>query len=377
MRVAVLWTKLSGYMNVALQAMASHGCEILVVNEAAGCDAPFDRQQFEWITHRYEFSGPPEFSKVVGAVESFEPDVILCSWHVPVYQRACLRLRGRVVRVGCGDNQWRGTLRQQLGRLIAPVHLRRFYDVLFMTGERQVTWARKMGFAEERIWKGLYTCDIDAFGRAQTSRRPNVRAFLFATRLSPQKGIPLLLKAYGLYRRRCQGLPWTLILAGDGPLRTEVLNTPGVDWRGFVQPAELPAVFAEAACFIVPSLFEPWCVALHEAASAGLPLIATTTCGATVHLLQDGYNGCVVSPNSAEGLGAAMDRIARKPAEELAEMGRRSAELSKQFSPDRFANTVMERANEILPIIRRTVSLERTAAVVASQTTSQARPTDK
>ena len=354
MRVAVLWTRLSGYMNVALRAVASRGCEILVVNEASSPDAPFDGREFAWIAHRHEFSGRPELSKVAGAVESFRPDVTLCSWHVGVYQSVCLRLRGRVLRVGCGDNQWRGTLKQQIGRLIAPVHLRRFYDVLFMPGERQMMWARKMGFAEERIWQGLFTCDVDAFSRARSLRRPDVQAFVCAARLSQEKGIRLLVKAYGLYRQRCEGPPWTLILAGDGPLREEALNVPGVDWRGFVQPTRLPAVFAEAGCFVVPSIFDSWCVALHEAACAGLPLVATSACGAAVHLLQDGYNGCIVSPNSADSMAAAMERMAGKTPGQLAEMGRRSAELSKQFSPERFADTVLERGNEIWSVVRRT-----------------------
>jgi hypothetical protein len=165
MRVAVLWTKLSGYLNVALMHWASRGCEILVVNEGAGRDAPFEGREFEWIIHQYEFSGSPEFNKVVGAVESFEPDVILCSWHVPVYQRACLRLRGRAVRVGCGDNQWRGTLSgRQLGR---------------------ARWAS----LKNESGKAYTHVDIDAFGKARALRRPDVQAFVCAMRLSPEKGI--------------------------------------------------------------------------------------------------------------------------------------------------------------------------------------------
>jgi len=351
---------LSGYLNVALQALASRGCEILVVNEASAPDAPFDGREFAWIARRHEFSGPPKFRRVAGAVESFEPDVILCSWHVRVYQRVCLRLQGRVVRVGCGDIQWRGTLKQQVGSLIAPIHLRRFYDVLFMPGERQVMWARKMGFAEERIWHGLYTCDVEAFSRARALRRPDVQAFVCAARLSQEKGIRPLMKAYGLYRQRCRGAPWNLILAGDGPLREEARNVPGVDWRGFVQATELPAVFAEAGCFVMPSIFEPWCVAMHEAACAGLPLVATSACGATVHLLQDGYNGCIVSPNSADSMAAAMERMAGKTQGQLAEMGRRSAELSRHFSPERFADTVLERGNELLSMVRPSISPDRT-----------------
>jgi glycosyltransferase involved in cell wall biosynthesis len=245
------------------------------------------------------------------------------------YQRVCVRLKGRAVRVGFCDNQWRGTLRQQLGRLIAPIHLRRFYDVLFVTGERQAMWARRMGFAEERIWKGVYTCDIGAFATAAALRQRGAPAFLCAARLVPEKGIQTLLRSYDIYRKNCTGSPWSLILAGDGPLRDAVTNVSGIDLRGFVQPQRLPAIFAEASVFVMPSIYEPWCVALQEAASASLPLIATAACGSAVHLLQDGYNGYLVSPDSAEGLATAMLRMSARSEAQLAAMGDRSAELSK------------------------------------------------
>lgn len=352
MKVAVLWINLSGYVNVALRALASQGCQILVVSAAAQPDAPFDPREFDWIPQRYEYNGKPDANTVAELVDEFSPDVMLASWHVRAYQKACLRMKGRALRVGCGDNQWRGSIRQHAGRVTAPFHLKRFYDAFFVTGERQVTWARKMGFPDERIWTGVYTCDTGAFGSLTTQPRRTPPAFLCAARLSPEKGIGTLLAAYARYRSECKGEPWRLIVAGDGALREEVREAPGVDWRGFVQPPSMPPIFAEASCFVMPSTYEPWCVALHEAAAAGLPMIATSACGAAVHLLQDGYNGCVVSPGSVTGLATALDRISRADSGALEEMGRRSAELSKQFSPDRFANTVIQRGGELLPGLR-------------------------
>jgi len=43
MRIAILWTRLSGYLNVCLKELASReGVEIFVSHEVAGSDAPFD-----------------------------------------------------------------------------------------------------------------------------------------------------------------------------------------------------------------------------------------------------------------------------------------------------------------------------------------------
>jgi glycosyltransferase involved in cell wall biosynthesis len=346
MRVAVLWTKLSGYLSSSLRSLQSKGAALLVVNEAATGDAPFDEAEFGWIERRHQYVGRPEFTTVIGLLDAFHPEVILAVWHIPAYQRACVRLRGRAVRVGCGDNQWRGTLKQQLGRLTAPIYLNRFYDAMFVPGERQAVWARKMGYAEDRIWKGHVPCDTDAFAKSPACLSRPDKTFLYAGRLSKEKGIDILCRAYELYRRDYRD-PWPLVVAGDGPLRPEVQAMRGVDWKGFVQPSELPQLFAEASCFVIASTFEPWCVALHEAASAGLPIICTSECGAAVHLVQDGYNGYMVSPNSAHELAKAMERISSAPAAKLVEIGHRSSELARQFTPDRWSSCVLEKTREL------------------------------
>jgi len=331
------------------------------VNEAATADAPFDEAAFGCIERRYQYAGRPEFATVMGLLDDFQPEVILASWPIPAYQRACARFHGRAVRVGCADNQWRGTLKQQVGRLTAPIHLRRFYDAMFVAGERQAVWARKMGYAEDRIWKGLYACDVEAFAKSPANLSRPDKTFLYAGRLSKEKGIDILLRSYELYRRDYRD-PWPLVVAGDGPLRPGVQAMRGVDWKGFVQPSELPPLLAEAGCFVIASTFEPWCVALHEAASAGLPIICTSECGAAVHLVQDGYNGYVVSPNSANEMASAMERISSAPAARLTEMGRRSSELAMQFTPDRWSTCVLEKTQEF----KRTLGRGQFSAVPGS-----------
>jgi glycosyltransferase involved in cell wall biosynthesis len=371
MRVAVLWAKLSGYLNAALRDLHTKGAALLVVNEAATADAPFDEAEFGWMERRHQYVGKPEFTTVMRLLEAFQPDVILNTWRIPAYQRACARFRGRAVRVGCADNQWRGTLKQELGRLTAPIYLHRFYDAMFVAGERQAVWARKMGYAEDRIWKSLYTCDVDAFAKSPADLLRSDKAFLYAGRLSKEKGLDILRRAYELYRRDCRD-PWPLIIAGDGPLRPEVQATRGVDWKGFVQPSELPLLLAEASCFVIASTFEPWCVALHEAASAGLPIICTSECGAAVHLVQDGHNGYLVSPNSANEMARAMERISSAPAAKLTAMGHRSSGLAKQFTPDRWSSCVLEKTQEF----RRTVGRRQFSSVPGSLQTSEGESQD-
>ena len=47
MRIAVLWTGLSGYLDACLRGLATGpGVEVLVAHQAAGEDAPFEAGQF-------------------------------------------------------------------------------------------------------------------------------------------------------------------------------------------------------------------------------------------------------------------------------------------------------------------------------------------
>jgi len=102
----------------------------------------------------------------------------------------------------------------------------------------------------------------------------------------------------------------TLDLVGEHP----PVNQPGVKGHGFLArqdlaaQAQLDALFARATAFVLPSLFDPSPIAYLEAASSGLPVVATT-CGGAGELLGDA--SICVDPHDREGLVQAMLRVAR------------------------------------------------------------------
>lgn len=79
-----------------------------------------------------------------------------------------------------------------------------------------------------------------------------------------------------------------------------------------------------------------------EAAASGLPLIVSEACGAGVHLVRDGYNGYVTDAGHVRSVAAALTRMHRLSEDERQEYGRRSFELSKQYTPERWAKTLRE-----------------------------------
>jgi glycosyltransferase involved in cell wall biosynthesis len=356
MKIAVLWINLTGYMNACLRELnRMPGVELFVAHQSARGEAPFAEEQFRWIKNQYRYTERPNTAELVNAVTTFDPELLMvCSWQVAGYRAVCHAMRNRALRV-CGmDNQWRGRPKQWLGVLTSKIFVQRLFDAAFVTGERQVAFARKLGFAQDRIWRGLYACDFSKFeaSRREAASIDARRSFLYAGRLVPEKGIETLMAAYRRYRAETME-PWPLRVAGTGPLRNLVEGVPGVEYHGFVQPDALPALFADAGCFVLSSRFEPWGVVIHEAAASRLPIICTSACGASDHLVRNGYNGFVVKPGDAGALAAAMSKISQLPSESRAEMANASYALASQFTPESWAKLVWERGMELARVFRK------------------------
>jgi glycosyltransferase involved in cell wall biosynthesis len=124
-----------------------------------------------------------------------------------------------------------------------------------------------------------------------------------------------------------------------------------VERLGFVQAADLPALLAESGCLVLPSRFEPWAVVIHEAAAAGLPVVCTWVCGAAPHLVIDGYNGVIISPDDPDALAQGLARITRTPDEARRAMGAASRSVAAQLTPERWADQVAGRVSEIRELL--------------------------
>ena len=351
MRIAVLWATLTGYMGAALKALASVPGNSLFVADNAGPEkqAPFDDALFAWIgENRLQHDGNPDSAELIRRLESFNPDVLyVASWNTVAYTRACTHFRGRALRISGMDNQWRGTLKQHIGILTAPFFVRRFFDCMFVAGDRQRAFAERLGYGSDNIWQGLYCPDYDAYhGARWPESSPRPRNFLFAGRLVEEKGVRILADAYKRYRESCSSSPWPLSIAGGGPLEQLLRGVPGVTVHGFVQPDKLPALFKSSGVFVLPSISENWGVVIQEAAVAGMPLICSSECGATVHYLMDGYNGYVIEAGNVESLKQALKRMAAASTEELARMSNASLGLAEQITPRRWAAYFLEKSSQ-------------------------------
>lgn len=135
-------------------------------------------------------------------------------------------------------------------------------------------------------------------------------SLLFLGRLSPEKGLDVLLAALA----RPSAPPVHLDVVGDGPERVALERathaaglTARVIFHGF-QPDVAPFL-AAADALVMPSRREGLPMALIEAVAAARPVVATAV-GGIPELVTPGENGELCAPDDADALAAAIRRLA-------------------------------------------------------------------
>ena len=105
---------------------------------------------------------------------------------------------------------------------------------------------------------------------------------------------------------------WTLTIAGEGPLKDELALAAHklgiadrVVFRGWLERDHLPAVYAQADVFVLPSRDEGMPNAMLEAMAAGLPVIGSKVAGLD-EVVIDGKTGLLIPPEDAAALAEAI-----------------------------------------------------------------------
>jgi glycosyltransferase involved in cell wall biosynthesis len=161
---------------------------------------------------------------------------------------------------------------------------------------------------------------------------------LFVGRLSPEKGVHTLLRAWGL-------LPSTaaagaaLKIVGDGPLAVELSQVaarlPGVSMLGPRSEAQVYELLGEASCLVVPSeSYETFGRVIVEAFARGTPVVASDI-GAIAEAVEHGRTGLLCAPGDPESLAAQLERLMTDDAERGRMRGAARAEFEAKYTAER------------------------------------------
>ncbi len=173
------------------------------------------------------------------------------------------------------------------------------------------------GYPAERIEVVYNGVPLERFrltseSRAATRRRLNLGeeevALLFVGSGWERKGLRQAVEALG----KLADKTLRLLVAGRGDAAKYA--GPGVQFLDEVD--DVPALYAAADLFVLPTLYDPFSNACLEALASGLPVI-TTTANGFAEVIEDGVHGSVLPENDSEAVAAAIEHW-REPARRAA-----------------------------------------------------------
>lgn len=161
---------------------------------------------------------------------------------------------------------------------------------------------------------------------------------LYAGRLSEEKGIGTLLKAWAVLDERVP-----LKVVGSGPLEAVAgAGVPGVEWLGPRPREEVLGLMRDAALLVFPSeCYENFPLALVEAFAAGLPVVAADAGAAGEIVLAHGA-GFTFPPGDFTALAAAVERLIGDPAARRGTSLAARAAFEREYTADRAYERLME-----------------------------------
>ncbi|MCA9754116.1 MAG: glycosyltransferase family 4 protein [Gemmatimonadetes bacterium] len=228
-------------------------------------------------------------------------------------------------------HRWRGTLARGIAAFVAPSRFLRDKCIEFGFPPDRVRW----------VPNGVVSPPTSASPAAG-------RGFLYAGRLSPEKGVMTAIDAVARNDRL------QLTIAGTGPAEPELRRhaarvAPGrVTFRGFVSRDEVEALARESRALVVPSRWwENAPLSVLEGLAVGIPIVATSL-GGLPELVRPEETGLLVPPGDPAALAEALVRLEEDP-ELAARLGRGGQALIER---DYRLTTQVERMLDLLDEVR-------------------------
>ncbi len=342
MKYLFLYTELADY---TIKCSESHidlfpKDEITFISYPVNQEAPFEFEPMQGIQiiNQEKLMVEDIWSKI----EEINPAVIFCSgWVNKKYLKVIRVARHKYPCVLIVDNPWKGNLKQRLLVPYARLFLKKLFKAAWVPGEMQKKFMKKIGFEDSLIFTGFYATNnglyTKTFHNNLISKETNFpRVLVCVARYIPQKGLEYLWQAFKEIDRK----GWELWMFGSGVNFDERVEAEGIRHFGFTQPNELIEKLGNMGVFILPSLFEPWGMVVHEFAAAGFPLLLSNKVYSAELFLKENENGYFFKPGDVASIKGVLEKVFALSAAELLEMSKKSIELAETNDSSIWSNTL-------------------------------------
>lgn len=202
---------------------------------------------------------------------------------------------------------------------------------------------KKLGFPIHKLkviynWvTPLLKCEMSEQNGTLKNLRLNKRRFVLSVGrlVDSHKGFSMLIHALKLLIDK--GYTLDLVIVGEGPDKealakysTKLGIKNHVHLLDNISDSDLAFLYSTCNMFVLPSRFEGLPLTLLEAINFGKPIVATTV-GGIPEIIEDGYNGILVDPNS-DMIASGIEKLLSSP--NLANI---LAERSKNVTLKRFS----------------------------------------
>jgi glycosyltransferase involved in cell wall biosynthesis len=220
-------------------------------------------------------------------------------------------------------------------------------DLIRVMSERARQTFSERGFPNKQVVVIPPPVNLDEFPEARFAE-PKFR-ISFVGLLEPWKGFHYLIDAFNALN-----LPDSELVLWGGPgtrsvsryLKEQMTRNPAI----VVKPVEIRRygygeVYGKSSVLVHPSLADGFGYVVAEAMASGIPVIVTSSTGAS-EIVVDGVNGYVVSPGDSDAIRDRLAHLAAHPAR-LREMGRAARETASSLNFERFCQRYVSCLNTL------------------------------
>jgi len=349
LKLLFLYAEVMSYVEAVLnEIVLGYNAEVVLVENT---DLKLTKYKKENKTRLIRYLTKNDISDLKNYCFSIKPDLVYVSGRMDKeYLEIAKQFKQSGIFVVTGiDNQWQGTFKQNVGSLLSEFFYQRYFTHAWVPGAPQYKYATMMGFRSSDIIFNLYSGNVEKYFEAKSYNQPCLKKILFVGRITKIKGVNLLIDCFmDIIENNLQYKEWKLIMVGGQDNSVNIPDHKNIEYHPFSDINGLVKIASSSSFFCLPSQKEPWGVAIHEFAAAGMPLLVSDVCGAASNFLINGWNGFVFKNNNKTDLTEKLIRMMGMANNKYL-FGKRSENLSRRITPQLSAASLLSILNHTYP----------------------------